>query len=260
MEEIKETVQLEIEGRIVYLILNRPEVFNAFNIDMMKELLEKLVRLNESTAEIVIITGKGKGFSAGGDINIMQDKMERVEFYLVMDMINQIVTTLYTMPKLVISAVHGAAAGLGFSFALATDYILAHKSSIFAMNFIKIGLIPDGGGHYFINKRLGEAKTKRLIWEGKNILAEEAFQMGLIDEITDEDPLEKANELANRWLSMPIKAMLETKNILSNSNLQALNQYLAMEKTSQFEMRKTEDHKEGVKAFLEKRKPIFTGN
>ncbi len=257
--ESNETVILKEKGRIAFIELNRPKTINALNLKMIEELLLTFKKLKDSDADIIIISGNGKGFSAGGDIKTMLEEMDKEKFYAVMDNINEMIMIIYTMPKLVISAVHGAAAGLGFSIALASDYILADEATVFAMNFIKIGLIPDGGGHYFMNKRLGEAKAKQLIWEGANKTATEALRLGLIDQVIAGEVLQKGMELAEAWLTMPIKAMLETKKIFTENSKEELKAFLEREKESQFKMRNTADHREGIEAFLEKRKPNFTG-
>ncbi|WP_084024077.1 enoyl-CoA hydratase [Vulcanibacillus modesticaldus] len=254
-----EKVLLKTEGRIGILKLNRPKVINAIDLEILEQINEKLDKVAKSDLDVLIIRGEGKGFSAGGDIKFMLTDTNKEEFYGIMDLINQIVVKLYTLPKLVISAVHGPAAGLGFSFALASDYIMAERSAVFAMNFIKIGLIPDGGGHFFLNKRLGEVKAKHLIWEGKVHTSQEALTMGLIDEIVNEDVLLAAKKKAEEWLKMPISAMLKTKKIYTENSKVELIRILEMEKEGQYLMRKTSDHKEGLQAFLEKRNPIFTG-
>lgn len=239
--------------------LNRPEVLNAMDITMLHELNEVLAQVAKSAAEVVILTGSGRGFSAGGDIKSMLLEVNEDAFSPIMDMITGMMVTLYTMPKLVISAVHGPAAGLGFSFALAADYLVASSSAKFAMNFIGIGLIPDGGGHFFVEKRLGSEKAKQLIWEGKTQLAEEALAAGLIDEVTNQDVLTRAKEIATEWHTKPIRAMIETKVIYAKANLSRLEQILALEKVGQSAMRKSEDHQEGIRAFIEKRPPVYKG-
>lgn len=254
-----ETVTLSIEGRIAYLGLNRPNVMNAMDLGMLEGISNRLKEIKKSDAEVLIIYGHGKGFSAGGDIRYMLQDINQADFYSIMNLIKEMMITLYTLPKLVISSVHGAAAGLGFGFALATDYIIAEESTVFAINFIHIGLIPDGGSHFFLNMRLGEAKAKQLIWEGKNNHAKAALEMGLINEIAEDKAFDRAKQKANEWLKQPIKAMIETKMILTENNLTELERMLDIETIKQFEMRQTKDHKEGIQAFLEKRKPSFKG-
>ncbi|WP_066174222.1 enoyl-CoA hydratase [Bacillus marinisedimentorum] len=261
MELLSETktINLQKEGRILFLELNRPDVLNAMDVEMIHELNETMREIRERKEEILIITGSGRGFSAGGDIRTMLTEMDESQFDPVMDKISEMIRSLYTMPKLVISAIHGPAAGLGFSFALAADYLIASPQAKFAMNFIKIGLIPDGGGHFFMDKRLGPEKAKRIIWEGNNMEAAEALEAGLIDEIAGEDVLDAARSKADEWLNHPVLAMIATKQIMSNLNVEKLDRVLGMEKVKQLEMRRTEDHQEGITAFLGKRKPEYKG-
>ncbi len=258
LSEMK-TINLQKEGRVLYLELNRPDVLNAMDVEMIQELNEAMREIRGRNEDVLIITGSGRGFSAGGDIRTMLTELDESQFNPVMDKIGEMIRSLYTMPKLVISAVHGPAAGLGFSFALAADYLIASPQAKFAMNFINIGLIPDGGGHFFMEKRLGPEKAKRIIWEGKNMQAAEALETGLIDEIAGEDVLAAARSKAEDWLSRPVLAMIATKQIMADLNTERLDRVLGMEKTKQLEMRRTEDHKEGITAFLGKRKPEYKG-
>lgn len=252
-------VNLIVEGRVATLEMNRPESLNAMDVDVIKGLVTKLKEINESDdIDIVVLTGKGRAFSAGGDIKTMLSNMDGSEFQPIMDCISELIITLYSMPKLTISAVTGAAAGLGFSLALATDYIIADKSSKLAMNFIGIGLIPDGGAHFFLEKRLGETKAKQVIWDGKKLTADEALELELIQEAAD-DLQTALHTRIQDWLNRPVQAMIKTKKILAEKNRPQLLKILELEKYGQQKMRETLDHQEGIKAFIEKRKPTFTG-
>ena len=255
----EQTVIVKVSGRTAVIELNRPKAMNAMNEAMLQDLARSMkeVALNNEI-DIVILKGNGKVFSAGGDINMMvaEDSAER--FDSIMECISEIVTAFYFMPKLTISAIHGAAAGLGLSVALAADYLIADPDSKIAMNFIGIGLIPDGGGHFFLERRLGEAAAKELIWEGKVLSAAEAYEKHLIHEVAPD--LEQAvEEKCQRWLASPVQAMVKTKKILSEKNRPLLLKMLELEKAGQLKMRQTADHQEGVRAFLEKRKPAFIG-
>jgi 2-(1,2-epoxy-1,2-dihydrophenyl)acetyl-CoA isomerase len=257
---VTDKVNVSVNGRVATVEMNRPESLNALDTDLIKGLVCKLKEISDSEEiDIVVLTGKGRAFSAGGDIKTMLSNMNEHDFFPVMDCINELVVTLYSMPKLTISAVSGAAAGLGFSIALATDHIIADKTSKLAMNFIGIGLIPDGGAHFFLEKRLGEMKAKHLIWEGKMLSAEEALALGLIQEVAEGEVQQTVNTRIADWLSRPVQAMIKTKKILAEKNRPQLLKLLELEKQGQQKMRETKDHREGIKAFLEKRPPNFIG-
>lgn len=182
-----ETIILSFSGNVAVLELNRPDSLNAMNEQMLKELLEALRQIEQSDALIVLIRGKGRGFSAGGDIKTMLSADDPERFPEIMNTIQEVIMSLYSMPKIVVSVVHGPAAGLGLSFALASDYVIATKEARLAMNFIGIGLIPDGGGHFLLAKRVGQVKAKHIIWEGKLMNAEEAYELGIVDIVVDDE-------------------------------------------------------------------------
>jgi 2-(1,2-epoxy-1,2-dihydrophenyl)acetyl-CoA isomerase len=254
-----ETVKVSVVGRVATVELNRPESMNALDLEMIRGLAWNLKELcNSDDVEIVVLKGAGRAFSAGGDIKTMLSEGDESDFLSIMDSISELVVTLYSMPKVTISAITGAAAGLGFSLALATDYIIADSASKLAMNFIGIGLIPDGGGHFFMKSRVGETKAKHLIWEGKPMKADEALVHGLIDEVAN-DIQASVQAKVEEWEKKPLQAMIKTKKIYAEENRLSLLKFLELEKIAQTKMRQTEDHQEGIQAFLEKRQPNFIG-
>lgn len=255
-----ETVEVTLSGRVVTVALNRPESLNALNLQLVKELTSVLkeVSANEEI-DILVLKGNGRGFSSGGDIKMMLQEDDGTVFSELMDAVSELIPTLYFMPKLTISAIQGAAAGLGFSIALATDYRIAEKDSKIAMNFIGIGLIPDGAGHYLLENLLGLVDAKALIWEGKVMKAPEALDKRLINAVA-EDSLDSAvEEKVQAWLNSPIQAMIASKKILTEKNRPELLDTLKKEKEAQLQLRQTYDHKEGIQSFVEKRKPTFIG-
>jgi 2-(1,2-epoxy-1,2-dihydrophenyl)acetyl-CoA isomerase len=257
---VTDKVNVTVSGRVATVEMNRPEALNALDTDLIRGLVCKLKEISESDeVDIVVLIGKGNAFSAGGDIKIMLSNTNEDEFFPIMDCISELIVTLYSIPKLTISAITGAAAGLGFSLALATDYIIADRTSKLAMNFIGIGLIPDGGAHFFLEKRVGEVKAKQLIWDGIKLDADESFELGLIQEVAEAGLHEALNARIQDWLNRPVQAMIKTKKILAEKNRPQLLKLLELEKHGQFNMRKTMDHQEGIRAFLEKRPANFIG-
>lgn len=257
---VAETVNVKIEGRVATIEMNRPEALNALNKDILKTLACKLKETSISDdIDIVVLTGSGSVFSAGGDIKTMLKDINESDLTSVMETISELVLTLYCLPKVTISAIKGAAAGLGMSLALATDYVMAEKSSKIAMNFINLGLIPDGGAHFFLEKRVGEAKAKQVIWKGEIMSAEQACGLGLINEYVEGDLHTALQCKIDEWLGQPLQAMIKTKKIFADINRPQLLKVLEFEKIAQVKMWETDDHKEGIQAFLEKRQPQFTG-
>lgn len=252
-------VLVKVQGRVATIQLNRPESLNSLNLELIKALTAKLKEISiTDDIDIVVLTGNERAFSSGGDIKMMLEETNESDFYYVMDHINELIMTLYSLPKLSISAISGSAAGLGLSIALATDYILAHQNSKLAMNFIGIGLVPDGGAHFFLEKKMGEDQAKQLIWEGKVMSANEAWQKGLIHEVAV-DYKDALNQKLEEYLKKPVQAMVKTKKIMVEKNRPQLLKILELEKYGQYKMRQTEDHQEGIRAFIEKRKPQFKG-
>lgn len=256
-----ETIELKKQGRIGQLVLNRPKSMNAMNGKMMKELADCFESLlQDSTIQVLIIRGEGRAFSAGGDIKEMMDPEHPMDIDLVMKDVSRLAKALYTLPQITVAAIHGAAAGLAFSMALACDYVVAEENSKLAMNFIGIGLVPDGGGHFFMKERVGVPKAKQIIWSGQVLKAHDALAKGLIEEVTAEGRgLEKAEAYAAEAISSPIGAKLASKHILHQSKVDELVSMLEMEAAAQSAMRKSADHLEGIQAFVEKRKPEFKG-
>lgn len=256
-----ETIRLEKQGRVGHVVLNRPNSMNAMNGQMMKELADCFESLhNDNTIHVVKIYGEGRAFSAGGDIKEMMDPNNPMDIELVMKDVSRLSKALYTLPQVTIAVIHGASAGLGFSMALACDHVIAEENSKLAMNFIGIGLVPDGGGHFFMKERVGVPKAKEIIWAGQTLKAHDALAKGLIEEVTAEGrAMEHADNYADEVLSSPVLAKLASKNILHTLKLPELEQVLEMEASAQSAMRKSKDHLEGIQAFVQKRKPEFVG-
>ncbi|HEX7065027.1 MAG TPA: enoyl-CoA hydratase-related protein [Bacillales bacterium] len=254
-----ETIQYEVEGGIARITLNRPDKLNAFNGQMHKELADALKQAGkDSEVRVVVLTGEGRAFCSGQDL---ADVGEDVDFAEVLRKgYNPIIETLTGMEKPVVAAVNGTAAGAGVSLALACDFRLAHEKASFVEAFINIGLVPDSGNLYFLPRLIGHAKALELAVLGEKVKAAKAEELGLVTKVVPADDWEtEVQAFAERLASMPTKAIGLIKRYMQKSWENDLGEVLENEAYAQKIAGSTEDFKEGVQAFLEKRKPKFQG-
>ncbi|WP_027416740.1 enoyl-CoA hydratase/isomerase family protein [Aneurinibacillus terranovensis] len=253
---------LEINKGIATVYLNEPDSLNALRKQLKEDLLNILgVIEKDPEIRVVILIGNGRSFCAGGDIKAMAEIDNPLEIKRNMDQSARIVETLRGMPQITIAAVHGYAAGAGFSLALASDLIVAEEGTKFVLSFKNVGLIPDLGLHYHLPKILGEWKAKEWIWNGAKISAEEGRSCGFVREVVPKGhAYEKARELAKEFMEGPIQSYIHSKMIINNFSSLRLEDVLRMENDVQTILRGSSDHKEGVSAFLEKRTPKFSGS
>ncbi|RLQ96110.1 enoyl-CoA hydratase/isomerase family protein [Falsibacillus albus] len=251
----------EERGPILSLMLNRPESLNAFSEEMIKGIIDELKKANENTSiKVIILSGSGRSFSAGGDVKTM-GTASPVEVYEHLGLLNECILTMRKIDKPIIAAVHGFAAGAGFNLALACDLIIAAEDSKFALSFSQVGLISDGGGSYFLPRLIGPHLAKQLFFTGEAVSAEKMHQLGVVNHLF---PLERLQEevwkLAMKLAHGPSSAIGMMKKIIDHSLTATLEEILEQERTAQALMVSSNDHKEGVAAFKEKRKPVFLGN
>lgn len=252
---------MSIENGVAVITLNRPEKYNAFNREMALTLQSRLNECeNDPTIRCAFITGAGKAFSAGQDLSEVIDPegpgMEKIlsEHY------NPIIKQIRNLSKPVVAAVNGVAAGAGANIALCCDIVVATASASFLQAFSKIGLIPDSGGTYFLPRLIGFQKASALMMLGEKVSADDAERMGMIYKVfPDESFLSEAMKIAAILAAMPTKAFYYTKLALNNSMDNSLVEQLITEDGLQQKAAVTEDYKEGVAAFLEKRKALFNG-
>ncbi len=254
-------IKTQITGKVFHITLNRPDKFNSFNRTMAMELLDALeLARNSQEIRCVYITGEGKAFCAGQDLSEAIDPQGPGIQRIVEEHYNPIILALRNLPKPVVCAVNGVAAGAGANIALAADIVVAANSASFIQAFSKIGLIPDSGGTFFLPRLIGFGKASALMMLGDKVSASDAKQMGMIYQTADDDKLaEVAGAIANTLSEMPTAALYMTKQLLNQSMTQSLEKQLTSEGAMQVEATKTHDYSEGVNAFLQKRKPAFKG-
>ena len=255
-----EIIKTIVNG-VCTLKLNRPEVFNSFNRSMAMQLQKALdeCELNDEVRAIVI-TGEGKAFCAGQDLGEAVDPEGPELRTIVKEHYNPIILRIRSIEKPIIAAVNGVAAGAGANIALACDLTIAKKSASFIQAFSKIGLIPDSGGTFFLPKIIGFQKALGLMMTGDKLTADQAEQMNLIYKVVEDETFEETYKIfAETLAAMPTRGLGLTKKAVNASWTNDLNSQLDLEEELQTEAGETYDFREGVNAFLEKRKPEFKG-
>ncbi len=248
-------------GGVLKLSLNRPDKFNSFNRAMALELQEQLDKAaSDENVRCVLLTGEGKAFCAGQDLSEATDPQGPGIKNIVVEHYNPIILKLRHLEKPVVCAVNGVAAGAGANIALACDVVVAAQSSSFIQAFSKIGLIPDSGGTFFLPRIIGFQKALALALLGDKVTATDALQMGMIYKmIADENLQTEAMQLAETLANMATKGLGLTKKLFNQGLFNSLEEQLKAEGIEQIKAASTYDYNEGVKAFLEKRKPVFKG-
>lgn len=254
------SILFEIKNSIGIITLNRPDKLNSFNREMALLMQEKLDECKSSAIRCVYITGAGKGFSAGQDLAEVVDPNGPGMQKILSEHYNPIITRIKNLEKPIVAAVNGVAAGAGANIALSCDIVVAAESASFIQAFSKIGLIPDSGGTYHLPRLIGWQKASALMMLGEKVSAADAERMGMIYKIfPDETFAENTMSIATFLAQMPTKGLAYTKQVLNKSLTNSLEEQLKTEDVYQQYAAKTKDYEEGVKAFLEKRKPQFTG-
>lgn len=257
------TILFSVENGICRITLNRPDVFNSFNEELSAEFIDALKKATkDETIRVVIISGEGKAFCSGQDLkSIKGDVGNRSLGESVLRRYNPMIMAIREMPKPVICRLNGVAAGAGASLALACDIIIAAENASLIEVFANVGLVPDSGSSFFLPHLVGYNKAFELITLASKVSAAEAQQLGIVSKVVAADELDSAvNELAQRYASGPTKAYAITKRMLNKAYSATLNEMLLEEYYGQEMAGRSNDYKEGVTAFVEKRKPDFKGN
>jgi 2-(1,2-epoxy-1,2-dihydrophenyl)acetyl-CoA isomerase len=254
------SILFEFTGSVAYITLNRPDKYNAFNREMALLMQESLDECKSKAVRCVYITGAGKAFCSGQDLEEVVDPAGPKIESIVGEHYNPIITRIRTLQKPVVAAVNGVAAGAGANIALACDIVVASQAASFIQAFSKIGLIPDSGGTFFLPRLVGWQKASALMMLGEKVSAEEAEKMGMIYKFFPQETFEEeAKKMAAILAGMPTKGLAFTKQLLDNSFENNYEDQLHDEEIFQQRAGRTKDYKEGVDAFLQKRKPNFTG-
>ena len=258
------TIIFEIAGGIARVTLNRPDRLNSFTVEMHEEVAKALSKIEASPeARVLVLSGAGRGFCAGQDLSDQSvspgtadtDLGVSVEKYY-----SPLIRRLAALKMPVICAVNGVAAGAGANIAFACDIVIAARSAKFIESFAHIGLIPDSGGTWALPRLAGQARAMGLALTGDPLKAEQAADWGMIWKCVDDDKLnEEVDNLARRFAQGPTRGLAATKAALRGSWTNKLDEQLDIERDLMRELGASADYSEGVAAFLEKRKPVFTG-
>lgn len=257
---MEELVFVRKDKHIAYLTMNRPEKLNALSADLVQALIRELKKAEaDDEVKVIILSGAGKSFCSGGDLSAFQEMSDIGSIINWMKEATRLEQTIVELDKLVISAVHGYAAGAGFSLALASDFIVCDKDAIFTASFAKVGLIPDLGLMKNLAKNVPLPLAKEWLLFGSRITAEEAYRKGLVNRIAEGDLLEEASRFAKFIVEGPPLVQRFVKYMLNHAHEFTHDTNFMQEVTMQALLLQTEDNKEGVRAFFEKRKPDFKG-
>jgi len=252
-------VETSRAGAVLTITLNRPDVLNAFTAEMHRQLVGAFKDARADDVRAVVITGAGRGFCVGQDLNEFGEAARDIAGRLRTNY-HPTIRAVRELEKPVIAAVNGAAAGAGLSFACACDLRVAGESASFVPAFVNIGLVPDMGGTFFVTRLLGSARAFEWMTSGRRLSAQEALAWGLVSEVVPDEALaQRAAEWAAQLAAMPTRGIGMSKRLFDSADRATLEDQLEREAQLQAAATQTQDFREGVDAFLQKREPRFEG-
>lgn len=261
-----ETVIYQLSDDVATIQMNRPEALNALSLQLSKDLAAAIERAIADKARAVVLTGSGRAFCSGGDLREMQKIGQaegRIEAFLdePLKALHDVIRLIRETPIPFVAAVNGVCAGAGTNFALACDLVIAAEEATFNEAFVRIGLSPDCGGTFFLPRAIGEKLAVEMLMTGESVSAERAAQFGMINRVVPaENLMTDALVLAGKLAKAPTGAIGRIKRMINASYSNSLSQQLGLEAECQIESGRSDDFKEGVAAFFEKRPPNFTGH
>lgn len=257
-------IRYSVEENAGIIRLNRPNVLNSFNRPMAKEVQDALAKCrDDEVVRAILITGEGRGFSAGQDLAeaVPPDGSPAPDISdIVRESYNPIIKLIRSIEKPIVAGVNGVAAGAAANVALACDFVIASENASFIQAFAKIGLIPDSGGTYYLPRLVGLARATAMMMLGEKVSAQEALEMGMVYKVVPPDTFqEEAQKFVHYLSKLATRGLGLTKRALNQSFSNDLESQLELEEQLQNQAGQTGDYREGVKAFLEKRQPNFSG-
>jgi 2-(1,2-epoxy-1,2-dihydrophenyl)acetyl-CoA isomerase len=252
---------VSVQDGIKRIVINRPERRNALDVETAERLRDAILEAADDESRVVVLTGIGESFCAGADLQAVAANADLASFDVtgfLREMTNPTILAMRALPKPIIARVEGAAAGVGCNLALASDVVIASENASFKQAYVKIGLVPDGGSTYFLPRLVGHQKAFELLAGGEPVSARDALSLGFVNRVVPHAALDGAVEsLAHKLARSPQKVIAGIKRTLFESERAGLTAALELEAVLQGECFRSGDFSEGVKAFLEKRTPIF---